>query len=118
MSIEANKALVRRYFEDAPSDPATSTHFPSPTVERGEVGEGEGRYLVYRGAIGHRTVAVIWRDTESWSQADCERGRQFIAEHKLAAGADEAFVNGDSFIPGARALEPIFKARMAAPVEA
>ena len=41
-----------------------------------------------------------------------------MVEHKLAAGADEVFVNGDSFIPNARALEPIFKARMFAPVEA
>jgi len=40
-----------------------------------------------------------------------------VAEQKLAEGADEIFVNGDSFIPGARALEPIFKARMFAPVE-
>ncbi len=41
-----------------------------------------------------------------------------MAEHKLAEGADEVFVNGDSFIPGARALEPLFKARMFATVEA
>jgi uncharacterized DUF497 family protein len=26
--------------------------------------------------------------------------------------ADEVFVNGDSFIPNAKALEPVFKARM------
>ena len=33
-------------------------------------------------------------------------------------GAEDIFVNGDSFIPTARALEPVFKARMFAPVEA
>jgi adenine-specific DNA-methyltransferase len=46
-----------------------------------------------------------------------ERDKQFMAAHKLTEGADEVFVNGDSFIPGARALEPVFKARMFAPVE-
>ena len=33
-------------------------------------------------------------------------------------GADEVFVNGDSFIPEAKALEPVFKARMFAEVQA
>jgi len=76
------------------------------------------RYLVYRGRIDHRQVTAIWRETEGWQQADLERDKQFVAEQKLAEGADEVFVNGDSFIPGARALEPVFKARMFAPVEA
>jgi adenine-specific DNA-methyltransferase len=80
--------------------------------------DGGRRYLVYRGALDHRQVAVIWRETAGWGQADYERDRQFVAEGKLAAGADELFVNGDSFIPNARALEPLFKARMFAPVEA
>jgi len=40
-----------------------------------------------------------------------------VSERKLAEGVDEVFVNGDSFIPGARSLEPIFKPRMFAPVE-
>jgi len=30
----------------------------------------------------------------------------------LTGGADEIFVNSDSIIPGARALESVFKARM------
>jgi len=30
----------------------------------------------------------------------------------------EVFVNGDSFIPNARALDPVFKARMFAEVQA
>ena len=41
-----------------------------------------------------------------------------MAEKKLTAGADEVFVNGDSFIPNAEALEPFFKARMFADVQA
>lgn len=41
-----------------------------------------------------------------------------MAAQNLIEGADEVFVNGDSFIPGARALEPLFKARMFAGAEA
>ena len=76
------------------------------------------RYLVYRGRVDGRQVALIWRETQAWEQADYERDKLFVAEHGLAEGADEVYVNGDSFIPGARALEGLFKARMFAPVEA
>jgi adenine-specific DNA-methyltransferase len=76
------------------------------------------RYLVYHGCIDHRRIAVIWRETEGWKKQDLERDKRFVAEQKLAEGADEVFVNGDSFIAGAKALEPVFKARMFAPVEA
>jgi adenine-specific DNA-methyltransferase len=40
-----------------------------------------------------------------------------VAEQKLTEGADEVFVNGDSFIRNAKALEPVFKARMFAGAE-
>jgi len=70
------------------------------------------RYLVYRGRVDHREVAVIWRDTKGWGKKDYERDKEFVAAQKLAEGADEVFVNGDSFIPSARALEPVFKSRM------
>jgi adenine-specific DNA-methyltransferase len=81
--------------------------------------DGGRRYLVYRGATREgRKTAVLWRETEGWTQADYERDRDFVAERQLAEGADEVFVNGDSLIPGARALEPLFKARMFAGVEA
>jgi adenine-specific DNA-methyltransferase len=75
------------------------------------------RYLVYRGQIDHREIAVIWRETEGWTKEDLERDKKFVAEQKLTEGADEVFVNGDSFIPNAKALEPLFKARMFAEVE-
>lgn len=75
------------------------------------------RYLVYRGRIDHRTIVVIWRETEVWQKADFERDKKFVIEQTLTEQADEVFVNGDSFIPNARALEPIFKARLFAPVE-
>ncbi|MDH4227157.1 MAG: site-specific DNA-methyltransferase [Deltaproteobacteria bacterium] len=76
------------------------------------------RYLVYRGRIDRREIAVIWRETKDWKKADFERDKKFVEEKKLAQGADEVFVNGDSFIVNARALEPVFKARMFSPVEA
>ncbi len=80
--------------------------------------DGGRQYLVYRGRIDHRNIAVIWRETEGWGKADFERDKKFVIKQKLTEGADEVFVNGDSLIPNARALEPIFKARMFAPVEA
>jgi adenine-specific DNA-methyltransferase len=96
---------------------------PSPADGRnvpvgGGVGSG-GNYLIYRGATREgRTVVVIWRNTENWKQADYERDRDFVAAHKLAEGTDDVYVNGDSLIAGAQALDGLFKARMFAPVEA
>ena len=99
--------------------PETFAYLLGLHVQTRRVYDDDGRrYLVYRGRIDQRAVAVIWRDTEGWGQEDYQRDRLFVVEHGLAALADEVFVNGDSFIPGARALEPIFKARMFAPVEA
>lgn len=74
--------------------------------------DGGRRYLVYHGVIDHRRVAIIWRDTEGWDKKDYERDKEFVVEQKLTEGADEVFVNGDSFIPKAKALEPLFKSRM------
>jgi len=79
---------------------------------------GRRCYLVDRGRIDHGSIVIIWRETEGWQKPDFERDKKFVAEQKLTEGADEVFINGDSFIPGARALEPIFKARMFAPMEA
>ncbi len=74
--------------------------------------DGDRRYLVYRGSNERSNVVVIWRDTKGWTHADLERDKQFVLEQKLADGADEVFVNGDSFIPGAKALDPVFKRLM------
>jgi len=84
--------------------------------KRQVVYDKDRRYLVYRGRIDHREVAVIWRETEGWTKEDLEQDKKCVAGQKLADGADEVFVNGDSFIPNARALEPVFKARMFAEV--
>ncbi|MEE8390663.1 MAG: site-specific DNA-methyltransferase, partial [Anaerolineae bacterium] len=91
----------------------------APSPQRGE-GRGEGnRYLIYRGVTRQgRNTVVIWRETAGWEQVDYERDKQFVAEHTLTKGTDEVYVNGDSFIPGARALEGLFKARMFAEVQA
>ena len=44
------------------------------------------RYLVYRGETREspgKSVAVIWRETEGWSQEDFARDREFVKEKKL-----------------------------------
>jgi len=81
--------------------------------------DNNGRYyLIYRGATreGKRTV-VIWRETAGWTEEDYKRDRDFVAKHKFTEGADVIYVNGDSLIPGAQALEGVFKAKMFAGVE-
>ena len=57
--------------------------------------DGGRRYLVYKGETREnpsQIVAVIWRDTSGWSKADFERDKQFVAENKLAEGADLIYV--------------------------
>ena len=79
------------------------------------------RYLVYRGetrANPGRVVAVIWRATAGWTEKDFARDRDFIASNNLAGDADTVYVNGDSCIAGAKPIEPMFKARMFAGVDA
>ena len=73
------------------------------------------RYLVFRGetlnAPGHQ-VAVIWRETEDWTEEDFARDRDFVAQNNLSGDANSVYVNGDSTIPGAKPIEPVFKERM------
>lgn len=81
--------------------------------------DDDRRYLVYRGPTREgRTVVVIWRETEGWEKSDFERDKEFVADHEMTEGTDDVYVNGDSLIAGARALEPVFKKRMFAGVEA
>ena len=82
--------------------------------------DGDRRYLVYRGETREtprQEVAVVWRETDGWAQADFERDRQFVTEQGLAEGAAVVYVNGDSCIANAKAVEPLFKARMFAGVD-
>ena len=79
------------------------------------------RYLVYRGDMRERpghNVAVIWRETEGWVEDNFARDRQFISEQQMTEDGDTVYVNGDSCLPGAKAIEPMFKARMFAAVNA
>ena len=104
--------------EEIADVPETFNYLLGLHVQTRQVHDNGGRrYLVYRGRIDNRKVVVIWRETEGWQKADLERDKKFVAERKLTEGADEVFVNGDSFIPNAKALEPVLKARMFAPVE-
>jgi len=99
--------------------PETFAYLLGLYVQKRQALEDSGRrYLVYRGVTreGRKTV-VIWRETEGWTEKDYKRDKEFAAAQKLTAGMDEVYVNGDSFIPGARALEKLFKERMFAPVE-
>ena len=100
--------------------PETFNYLLGLNVRTRRVYEDEGRrYVVYRGETRDapgREVAVIWRKTEGWERADFDRDRQFIADQGLADGVAVVYVNGDSCIPGAIAIEPMFKARMFAEV--
>ena len=97
--------------------PETFNYLLGLHVEARKVHDDDGRrYLVHSGRIDRRRIVVIWRETEDWCKADLERDKRFVIERKLAEGADEIFVNGDSFIPHAKALDPLFKARMFAPL--
>ena len=93
--------------------PETFNYLLGLRVETRRVYHDEDRrYLVYRGLIDQQRVAVIWRETQGWDEAALVRDKEFVAERKLTDGADEVYVNGDSFIREAKALEPVFKRRM------
>ena len=102
--------------------PETFNYLLGLNVRQRQAYEDGGRhYLVYRGetreAAGRR-VTVIWRATEGWTEDDFAKDREFVARHNLPGDADTVYVNGDSAIPGAKAVEPMFKARMFARVSA
>ena len=93
--------------------PETFNYLIGLRVDTRRVYDDHGRrYLVYRGRIDQRQVAVIWRENQGWDKAALVRDKEFVAEQKLTEGADEVYVNGDSFIREARALESVFKRRM------
>ena len=81
--------------------------------------EGGRRYLAFRGETRDapdRTTVVIWRDTEGWREEELAADRDFVGAQGMTDGADTVYVNGMSSIPGARPVEPLFKARMFAGV--
>jgi len=100
--------------------PETFAYLLGLDVQTRRVYDDNGRrYLVYRGSLRNgRTVVILWRNITNWGVEDYEREAAFVMEHSLTAGADEIYVNGDSRIPGARSLDPLFKERMFANAEA
>ena len=102
--------------------PETFNYLLGLVVQKRDVFEDGGRrYLVYRGEAREapdKRVAVIWRETEGWTEDDFAKDRDFLAKHDLTGGADTVYVNGDSAIPDAKPIEPMFKARMFASVGA
>ena len=91
-------------------------------VKTRKVHDDEGRrYLVLHGETREapgREVAVIWRETKGWTQDDFARDRDFVAKQNLRGDAETVYVNGDSCIPNVKPIEPMFKARMFAGVDA
>ncbi len=107
---------LRRHGKDEPLAvdlPETFNYLIGLHVATRRVYENEGvRYLVYRGKAEGKETAVIWRTTRGWKKQEFEVDREFVAKQKLAEGAEDVFVNTDSFIEGARSLDPVFKRRM------
>ncbi len=73
---------------------------------------GKVRYLIFSGRVEGRSTAIFWRTTRGWKKADWEAEREWVEKEKLTAAAEDVWVNTDSFIPGARSLDPVFKKRM------
>ena len=74
--------------------------------------DDDRRYLVCRGTVGHKTVAIIWRETKGWNKQDWERDYNFIQEQGLTQGASDVYVNADSIVPEAKPLDSLFKRLM------
>ena len=100
--------------QEKPVDiPETFSYLLGLNVKTRRVYQDKERYyLVYRGNIDHQEIAIVWRETAGWGKEDYERDKQFVEEQKLTEEVNEIFVNGDSYIPEARALESVFKSRM------
>ena len=107
---------LRRNGKDEPLPvdlPETFNYLIGLHVASRRVYENKGvRYLVYRGKADGRETVILWRTTRGWKQAQFEADRDFVAKQKLTEGAEDIFVNTDSFIEGARSLDPVFKRRM------
>ena len=78
--------------------------------------DDDRKYLVYCGTADGQEIVVMWRETAGWEPSDYRRDQQFVVAEKIAEGADTVYVNGVSFLDGAKALEPLFKERMFAPL--
>lgn len=79
---------------------------------------GGRRYLLYAGRTraDDTATAVLWRDIAGWGKDDFAAERDWIAGQAPFGDARVIYVNGDSAIPGAQSLDPVFHVRMFAPV--
>lgn len=104
---------LRRHGKDEPLPvdlPETFNYLIGLHVGSRRVYENKGvRYLVYRGKADGRETVILWRTTRGWKQSQFEADRDFVAKQKLTEGAEDIFVNTDSFIEGAQSLDPVFK---------
>ena len=104
---------LRRHGKDEPQPvdlPETFNYLIGLHVESRRVLQNKStRYLVYRGRVAGRTTVILWRTTKGWTEKEFETDRAFIAKEKLTEGAEDIFVNTDSFIEGAQSLDPVFK---------
>ncbi|MEX2526463.1 MAG: site-specific DNA-methyltransferase [Gemmatimonadota bacterium] len=98
--------------------PETFNYLIGLRVERRQTfWDDDRRYLVYKGKMKDRDVVVIWRDTEKWTKEDFARDRAFVKKEEITEGADDVFINGDSVVPNAKALEPVMKGRLFASMD-
>ncbi len=104
---------LRRHGQDEPQPvdlPETFNYLIGLHVESRRVLQNKStRYLVYRGRVAGRTTVILWRTTKGWTEKEFEADRGFVAKEKLTEGAEDIFVNTDSFIEGAQSLDPVFK---------
>jgi adenine-specific DNA-methyltransferase len=111
---------VGRSSESIADIPETFNYLPGLHVRLRRAYDNNGRrYLMYNGeTLDNRAVTRPWRETGGRKKEDFERDEKFVTDMNMTEGADGVFVNGASFIPNARSLEQVFKARMFAVVEA
>jgi adenine-specific DNA-methyltransferase len=107
---------LRRHGQDEPLPvdlPETFNYLIGLHVKSRRVYDNKGtRYLVYRGRAEGRDTVILWRTTTGWGKKEFEADHEFVKQHDLTKGAEDIFVNTDSFIPDARSLDPVFKRLM------
>ena len=107
---------LRRHGKDDPLPvhlPETFNYLIGLHVTSRTVHDNKGaRYLIYRGKANGREAVILWRTTRGWGKKEFQADRDFVAKHKITEGAEDVLVNTDSYIEGARSLDPIFKCRM------
>jgi len=106
------KTVSGNHYEEVTVDLVeTFNYLLGLNVEKLQTLNDEGRtYLVIFGKHGQEKTIIVWRDA---SDLDLEKDRNFIEERVLAGGNyDRIFVNGDSYVKNAQAIEPQFRKMM------